>query len=125
MNVGSPTGREPYGDRVPVVVAGVTSCQSGDRESRTTGPRGTGDGRQGTVRYAECRTPEGYLLPSVSAAGKPCRDHGISHWRAQCIERCPLGSEEGCAEKARNSGTSPRSPSCWCSNAYSTAAACR
>src|SRR6476646_10008606 len=43
MNVGSPTGREPYGDRVPVVVAGVTTCQSGDRESRTTGRRGTGD----------------------------------------------------------------------------------
>ena len=43
MNVGSPKGRESYGDRVPVVVAGVTTCQSGDRESRTTGRRGTGD----------------------------------------------------------------------------------
>ncbi len=28
-NVGSPTGREPYGDTVPVVVAGVTPCQGG------------------------------------------------------------------------------------------------
>jgi hypothetical protein len=28
-NVGSPTGREPYGDTVPVVVAGVTTCQGG------------------------------------------------------------------------------------------------
>ena len=28
-NVGSPTGREPYGDTVPVVVAGVTACQGG------------------------------------------------------------------------------------------------
>ena len=35
-NVGSPTGREPYGDAVPVVVAGVTSCQGG-RESRPQG----------------------------------------------------------------------------------------
>jgi hypothetical protein len=38
-----------------------------------------------------------------------------SHWRAQCIERCPLGSEGGCAEKARThtgNGTSPRSPPC-------------
>jgi hypothetical protein len=26
----------------------------------------------------------------------------MSHRRAQCIERCPLGSEEGCAEKARH-----------------------
>jgi len=39
---GSPTGREPYGDGVPVVVAGVTTCR-GDRESRATGRRGTGD----------------------------------------------------------------------------------
>jgi hypothetical protein len=28
-NVGSPTGREPYGDTVPVVVAGVATCQGG------------------------------------------------------------------------------------------------
>ncbi len=32
-NVGSPTGREPYGDGGLVVVAGVTSGQGG-RESR-------------------------------------------------------------------------------------------
>src|SRR5882757_9979638 len=36
MNVGSPTGREPYGDGVLVVVVGVTSHQ-GVRESRTQG----------------------------------------------------------------------------------------
>jgi hypothetical protein len=35
-NVGSPKGREPYGDAVPVVVAGVTTCQ-GRRESRLQG----------------------------------------------------------------------------------------
>jgi hypothetical protein len=34
--VGSPTGREPYGDTVPVVVAGVTTCQGG-REGRLQG----------------------------------------------------------------------------------------
>jgi hypothetical protein len=28
-NVGSPTGRESYGDTVPVVVAGATTCQGG------------------------------------------------------------------------------------------------
>jgi hypothetical protein len=35
-NVGSPVGREPYGDTVPVVVAGVTACQGG-REGRPQG----------------------------------------------------------------------------------------
>lgn len=35
-NVGSPTGRESYGDRGPVVVAGVTPCQ-GRRETRLQG----------------------------------------------------------------------------------------
>ena len=35
-NVGSPTGREPYGDGVLIVVAGVTPRQ-GKRESRLQG----------------------------------------------------------------------------------------
>jgi hypothetical protein len=35
-NVGSPAGREPYGDTVPVVVAGVTTRQGG-REDRLQG----------------------------------------------------------------------------------------
>ena len=35
-NVGSPNGRESYGDTVPVVVAGVTTCQGG-REGRPQG----------------------------------------------------------------------------------------
>ena len=38
-NAGSPTGREPYGDGVPVVVAGVTTAQ-GARESRAQGEGG-------------------------------------------------------------------------------------
>jgi len=33
---GSPTGREPHGDGVPIVVVGVTSHQGG-RESRPQG----------------------------------------------------------------------------------------
>src|SRR5881392_4207743 len=36
VNVGSPKGRESYGDRVPIVVAGVTTCQGG-REGRLQG----------------------------------------------------------------------------------------
>ena len=35
-NAGSPVGREPYGDGVPIVVVGVTSHQGG-RESRPQG----------------------------------------------------------------------------------------
>jgi hypothetical protein len=35
-NVGSPKGRESYGDGVPVLVAGVTACQGG-REGRPQG----------------------------------------------------------------------------------------
>jgi hypothetical protein len=33
-NVGSPVGREPYGDRVPVVVAGVTTCREDGKAVR-------------------------------------------------------------------------------------------
>jgi len=36
VNVGSPKGRESYGDRVPAVVAGVTTRQGG-REGRLQG----------------------------------------------------------------------------------------
>ncbi len=35
-NAGSPTGREPYGDGVPIVVVGVTAHRGG-RESRPQG----------------------------------------------------------------------------------------
>jgi group II intron reverse transcriptase/maturase len=48
-NVGSPTGREPYGDGVPVVVAGVTTCQGG-RESR---PQGQGAQEIGHRQHRE------------------------------------------------------------------------
>src|SRR6476646_2195316 len=47
-----PGARAVRGDGVPVVVAGVTACQSGDRERRTTGRRGTGDWMAGIARYA-------------------------------------------------------------------------
>jgi hypothetical protein len=50
-NVGSPMGRESYGDAVPVVVAGVTPCQGG-RESRPHGRRGTGGRTSQIGRYA-------------------------------------------------------------------------
>jgi hypothetical protein len=50
-NAGSPEGREPYGDRVPVVVEGVMTFQGG-RESRLQGEEAQATGSQGTVRYA-------------------------------------------------------------------------
>jgi len=50
-NVGSPVGREPYGDAVPVVVAGVTTCRGG-RESRLQGEGEQVTGQPLIVRYA-------------------------------------------------------------------------
>ena len=55
VNMGSPKVREGYGDGVPVVVGGVTPAQSGDRENRTTGRRGTGDERIVTMKDAQCK----------------------------------------------------------------------
>ena len=56
-NAGSPTGRESYGDGVPVVVAGVTTCQGG-RESRPQGEEAQVTGHPMTGRYAKCRRPK-------------------------------------------------------------------
>ena len=50
-NMGSPTGRESYGDGGPVVVAGVTTGQ-GRRESRLQGEGGQVTGYLGARRYA-------------------------------------------------------------------------
>jgi hypothetical protein len=61
-NVGSPTGRESYGDGGLVVVAGVTTCQGG-RESCPQGEadQATGhhqpDGRRNAERRTGSRCP--------------------------------------------------------------------
>jgi len=59
-NVGSPTGREPYGDGAPVVIAGVTACQGG-RESRPQGQGAQviGHSKPGGMRNAERRNGAG------------------------------------------------------------------
>ena len=49
--MGSPKGREPYGDGGPVVVVGVTTRQGG-RESRPQGEGGQVIGYSKTGRYA-------------------------------------------------------------------------
>jgi len=51
-NVGSPKGREPYGDGAPVVVAGVTTRQGG-RESRPQGEGVQVIGHHMARRYAK------------------------------------------------------------------------
>jgi hypothetical protein len=51
MNVGSPNGREPYGDGGLVVVAGVTTGRGG-RESRPQGEGGQVTGHRRVGRYA-------------------------------------------------------------------------
>jgi hypothetical protein len=50
-NMGSPTGRESYGDGGPVIVAGVTPGQGG-REGRPQGEGGQVTGHPRTGRYA-------------------------------------------------------------------------
>jgi hypothetical protein len=50
-NAGSPTGREPQGHGVLIVVAGFTPRQGG-RESRPQGRRSTGDRTSKAARYA-------------------------------------------------------------------------
>jgi hypothetical protein len=59
-NAGSPAGREPYGDGVLVVVAGVTSGQGG-RESRPQGEGAqvTGHALPGGMRNAKRRNGAG------------------------------------------------------------------
>ena len=59
--------------------------------------------------------PHRLRVPATSTSTRTPSRTRHSHWRARCIERCPPGSEGGCAEKARTRqcehGTSPRSPS--------------
>src|SRR5690348_5417432 len=71
--MGSPKVREGYGDGVPVVVGGVTPAQSGDRENRTTGRRGTGDERIVTMKDAQCKRLKWCWAFSANAAGRACR----------------------------------------------------
>jgi hypothetical protein len=58
-NVGSPKGRESYGDAGPVVVVGVTPHR-GRRESRLQGEGGQVIGHSKAGRYAQCRKPKRY-----------------------------------------------------------------
>src|SRR6266704_4518104 len=74
-NVGSPKGREPYGDRVPVVVAGATTCQGG-REGRPQGEGAQVTDINEPERHAKCRAPRRCWVSSANEAGvqQPCSE---------------------------------------------------
>ena len=96
------------------VVRAVRLRRHGDSPPR----RQTRPARHDRARPASVGGPHGqetaqdpHRLPPLPRLHprQPRRERGISHWRAQRIERCPLGSEGGCAEKARtHKGTGPR-----------------
>ena len=73
--MGSPTGRAPMAARVPVVVAGLTTCQGG-REGRPQGEGAQVIGHPKTRRYAKCKTPEAVLgvLRERGRKGLPCNE---------------------------------------------------
>src|SRR5712691_3830617 len=72
-NVGAPKGRESYGDRVPVLAAGVTTCRGG-RESRATGRRGTGVRHYRSQEACEMQPAETVLgvIRERGRKGLPC-----------------------------------------------------
>jgi hypothetical protein len=72
-NAGSPAGREPHGDGVPIVVVGVATHQGGREPS--AGRRGTGDGT--TKNREVCVTQNAETVLSV------LRETRNSHWRAR------------------------------------------
>ena len=92
--MGSPNGREPYGDGGPVVVVGITPYQ-GRRESRLQGQGGQVIGYSNTREACEMQNAETVL--------------GVlrSHRRAGRWETIISGSGGGCREQDHSSGTSP------------------
>src|SRR5690242_14679840 len=73
--MGSPTGRESYGDGGLVLVAGVTTGQGG-RESRPHGRRGPGDRTPQSREVCEMQSAETVLgvLRERGRRGLPCEE---------------------------------------------------
>ena len=89
--MGSPSRREPDGDGVAIVVAGVTTCRGAEESSVQ------GEGRQGNrsnlMRLREMRR------------GQRVRS---GNWRADYLETRTVGSEEGGGKRAARAV--PRQP---------------
>ena len=82
--MGSPNGCEPYGDRVPVVVAGVTTCQRGTGRPSTWAKL-----RRLTRRWitlAESRGSEGGCLWVTHLTWTRKREGTAAWWES--VERC-------------------------------------
>src|SRR5882672_5738630 len=77
---GTPTGREPYGDGVLVVVDGVTSVQ-GARESRGQGEGGQVTRHTQQGRHARCGAPKPFWASFESVAD------ASYHWKIS-IDNC-------------------------------------
>src|SRR5260370_15778090 len=95
--MGSPKRREPHGDGVAVVAAGVTTCRGAEESSVQD------EGRQGNrsnlIRLREIRTGQ--------------RERG-GNWRAGCLECLHVRFSGGRMEKVRESGTSSAAYPTWC-----------
>src|SRR5258706_16436144 len=76
--MGSPTRREPHGDGVAVVAAGVTTCQGAEESSVQD------EGRQGNR--------SNLIWLREMRAGQRERS---GNWRAGCLKTSTSGSEEG------------------------------
>ena len=89
--MGSPPRREPYGDGVAVVAAGVTTCRGAEESSVQD------EGRQGNrsnlIRLREMRRGQ--------------RERS-GNWRADYLETRTVGSEEGGGKRAARAV--PRQP---------------
>src|SRR5690348_13207893 len=89
--MGSPPRREPHGDGVAVVAAGVTTCRGAEESSVQD------EGRQGNrlnlMRLREMRRGQ--------------RERS-GNWRAGCLETSTSGSEEGGGKRAARAV--PRQP---------------
>src|SRR5437899_9251822 len=89
--MGTPTRREPHGDGVAIVAAGVTTCQGAEESS--VQDEGRQVNRSNLMRRREMRR------------GQRGRS---GNWRAGCLETSTSGSEEGGWKRAAR--VVPRQP---------------
>src|SRR5712691_8163541 len=109
-NVGSPKGREPYGDTGTVVVVRVTPHQGG-REDRPQGEGCQVAGYPDAERVCEMQSAETVL--GVLRERGPHRRHGIATGEPRARKRARVVRTEGRRKRAcRTAGTSPPAYRC-------------